>query len=117
MTNIPEVQFRMDIAAPGEAKAKLLELYNGKLGALMRLAYAATLNSRDYDDLPLLRDALTDPGVRIEDVGMAVYSVIHEARARALIDAAPIVNFCPVPMKAFILLALGVRSSHLKAEA
>lgn len=116
MPGVPEVQFRMDISAPGEAKSKLLELYNFKLGALMKLAYSATLNAADYEDLPLIRDALVAGGFRGEDLSLIAFDVVSESRARALADAAPIFNFCPVPMKAYILLALGVRSHNLKAD-
>lgn len=112
---LPEVKFRMDITAPGEVKSKLLELYNRKLGSLMKAVYATPLNSLDYEDLPRIRAAILGGSDRFEHVEGAVFERVPETKARLLMNAAPIYNACPVPMQAYILLSLGIRSHHLES--
>ena len=110
---LPEVKFRMDINAPGEAKSKLLELYNRKLGSLMKAVYSSSLNSIDYEDLPRIRNIIRSGSNRFEHIETAVFEHVSDVKARLLMNAAPIYNACPIPMQAYILLSVGIRSQHL----
>jgi hypothetical protein len=109
---LPEVKFRMDIAAPGGTKTKLLELYNRKLGSLMKAVYSSTLNSFDYEDLPRIRAIIRGGLRKCENVETVVFEQVSESKAQLLMNAGPIYNACPIPMQAYILLSLGVRSQH-----
>lgn len=110
---LPQVKFRMDIVAFGESRTKLLELYKEKLGTLMREALDARLNSLDYEDLPALREAIRKNG-KLQDISSVVFKQVGDVKFKVLLDAAPIFNVCPIEMRAFVLLALGVRSAHMR---
>lgn len=108
----PLVRFRYDLVAFGEQRTRLLELYRGKFSQLMRTALSVRLNSLDYDDLPVLR-ALVGRYDKLQDVSSVAYRAMEHGHFKALLDCSPMYNAAPVDLKAFLLLALGVRSHHL----
>jgi hypothetical protein len=108
----PLVRFRYDLVAFGEQKTRLLELYRAKFSQLMRSSLSVQLNSLDYDDLPALR-ALVGKYDKLQDVSSVAYRVMEYGHFKALFDCSPMYNAAPADLKAFLLLALGVRSHHL----
>lgn len=104
------VKFRFLISKHGTNLDLLMPVYGTKFSALMNEVLHTKLTQLDYDDLPNLREHVS-PHSKITDYTDVLDNVLVEKK-RLLLDATPMFNLVPEDLKAFILLAVGVRSSH-----
>jgi len=70
------------------------------------------LSAVDYEDLPRLRE-FTRANRKLSDVLGAVGTALPPGRMAKLSGVAPVFDQAPNDLRAFILLALGVRTFHL----
>jgi hypothetical protein len=110
--DLPRVKFRYDLVAFGEPRARLLELYRDKFASLMREALATRLTPTDYADLPALRRYVRKYPY-LQDVSSIAFRSVARDRFKPLLDAGPAYNVCPADLKAYLLLAAGLRPHHL----
>lgn len=88
--------------------------YQRKFSCLMKEVSerGSKLSEYDYDDLPLLRKALSN-ATSIQDIP-EIFEVIPPGDVSKLLNASPIFEIAPIDLKAHILMSLGVRSYHIK---
>jgi len=112
----PSIHFRYDIRSSSrEQRGKILELYSVKFNRLIRECDAAILSAADYDDLPAMRRVL-ERCPQLHQLPIAALHALSERRVKLLMDAAPMFNACATNYKAYVLLSLGVRSSHISGN-
>lgn len=91
----------------------LINLYRPKLRSLMQDVMRAELKENDYKDLPNLRKLIT-VDTSLDELA-EVYQYVEADKLMKLISCAPVFKISPVDLKAYILLSLGIRSSHLRS--
>lgn len=104
------VKFRVKVVGSRDTK-KLMKVYGTKFSTLMSHCLSVSLSQLDYEDLPNIRKKLSTC-TTISELSEPLTHASPSIK-RMILDAGPIFNDAPRDLKAFILLAAGIRSHHL----
>lgn len=107
------VKYRFSLG-PSTKTHQSMRIYGKKWGSLVKRCTSTRHLPADYDDLPHLRKIAEK--VQVADLAPVLLQYAKSEMRMLILDCTPLFNTAPRDLKAFILLAAGIRSHHFQGE-